>query len=140
MNIFDTSRFSKQIFIDSALITKFNDRDTIKYTKLTYTDSALSTKFKMVDTIKFTKQMYTDSALQTKLNINGNAISATIAKTDFINLLKGEYRKEFYGESQSFFMHKRLNLDIITTAGLIYPASDKIFVFPLPIEEQTNRN
>ena len=33
----------------------------------------------MVDTIKFTKQMYTDSALQTKLNINGNAISATIA-------------------------------------------------------------
>jgi hypothetical protein len=79
MNIFDTSRFSKQIFIDSALITKFNDRDTIKYTKLTYTDSALSTKFKMVDTIKFTKQMYTDSALQTKLNINGNAISATIA-------------------------------------------------------------
>ena len=79
MNIFDTSRFSKQIFIDSALITKFNDRDTIKYTKLTYTDSALSTKFKMVDTIKFTKQMYTDSALQTKLNLNGNALSATIA-------------------------------------------------------------
>ncbi|WAC39002.1 RagB/SusD family nutrient uptake outer membrane protein [Pedobacter sp. SL55] len=70
----------------------------------------------------------------------GATVSATIAKTDFINLLKGEYRKEFYGESQSFFMHKRLNLDIITTAGLIYPASDKIFVFPLPIEEQTNRN
>ena len=79
MNIFDTSRFAKQIFIDSALITKFNNTDTIKYTKLTYTDSALSSKFKMVDTIKFTKQMYTDSALQTKLNMNGNAISATIA-------------------------------------------------------------
>ena len=79
MNIFDTSRFTKQIFIDSSLSTKFNNTDTIKFTKLTYTDSALSTKFKMVDTIKFTKQIYTDSALQTKLNLNGNAISATIA-------------------------------------------------------------
>lgn len=79
MNNFDTSRFAKQIFIDSALITKFNNTDTIKYTKLTYTDSALSSKFKMIDTIKFTKQIYTDSALQTKLNMNGNAISATIA-------------------------------------------------------------
>lgn len=79
MNIFDTSRFAKQIFIDSSLSTKFNNNDTIKFTKLTYTDSALSTKFKMVDTIKFTKQMYTDSALQTKLNLNGNALSATIA-------------------------------------------------------------
>ena len=79
MNNFDTSRFAKQIFIDSALITKFNNTDTIKYTKLTYTDSALSSKFKIVDTIKFTKQMYTDSALQTKLNMNGNALSATIA-------------------------------------------------------------
>lgn len=70
----------------------------------------------------------------------GANISATVSKTDFINLLEGEYRKEFYGESQNFFMHKRLNLNIITTSGLIYPPSDKIFVFLLPIDEQVYRN
>lgn len=70
----------------------------------------------------------------------GNNVSATVSKTDFINLLEGEYRKEFYGESQNFFMHKRLNLSIITPSGLIYQPTDKIFVFPLPIAEQTQRN
>jgi len=70
----------------------------------------------------------------------GTNVSAGISKTDFINLLEGEYRKEFYGESQNFFMHKRLNLNVITTSGLIYPPSDKIFVFPLPIDEQAYRN
>ncbi|QPH39634.1 RagB/SusD family nutrient uptake outer membrane protein [Pedobacter endophyticus] len=70
----------------------------------------------------------------------GANVDATVAKNDFITLLEGEYRKEFYGESQNFFMHKRLNLGIITTVGLIYPPSDKIFVFPLPVDEQAYRN
>jgi len=70
----------------------------------------------------------------------GANVDATVSKNDFIALLEGEYRKEFYGESQNFFMHKRLNLGIITTVGLIYPPSDKIFVFPLPIDEQAYRN
>ncbi|MFC3559238.1 RagB/SusD family nutrient uptake outer membrane protein [Pedobacter jamesrossensis] len=70
----------------------------------------------------------------------GKAITADISKTDFINQLEGEYRKEFYGESQNFFMHKRLNLNIITTSGLIYPPTDKLFVFPLPVDELAYRN
>lgn len=70
----------------------------------------------------------------------GTNIASTISRTDFIGLLEGEYRKEFYGESQNFFMHKRLNLSVVTTSGLIYPASDKIFVFPLPVDEQSYRN
>lgn len=70
----------------------------------------------------------------------GASLSAGISKSDFINELEGEYRKEFYGESQNFFMHKRLNLNIVTTSGLIYPPTDKLFVFPLPVDEQAFRN
>jgi hypothetical protein len=70
----------------------------------------------------------------------GTGLSAGISKTDFINELEGEYRKEFYGESQNFYMHKRLNLNVITTQGLIYAPSDKLFVFPLPVDEQAYRN
>ena len=71
--------YSRITYVDSALSTKFKLKDTIIYTKQIYTDSALQTKFLLKDTIKFTKQIYTDSALQTKLNMNGNALSATIA-------------------------------------------------------------
>lgn len=70
----------------------------------------------------------------------GNNLLPGISKNNFIAALEGEYRKEFYGESQNFFMHKRLNLDIVTTSGFIYPANDNLFVFPLPIDEQAYRN
>lgn len=65
----------------------------------------------------------------------GNNLSTSISKLDFIKELEKEYRKEFYGESQNYFMHKRLNLDIVTTSGFIYPANNNLFVFPLPINE-----
>lgn len=64
----------------------------------------------------------------------------TIVKGDFIKELVKDARKEFYGESQIFYMHKRLNLDIFNTNGLIYPASDKIFVFPMSLDELGYRN
>ena len=67
-------------------------------------------------------------------------IPKTITKGDFIKELAKDARKEFYGESQIFYMYKRLNLDILTTSGLTYPASDKIFVFPVPLTELGYRN
>lgn len=70
----------------------------------------------------------------------GTELPKTISKPDFIKKLVDEARKEFYGESQIFYMHKRLNRDIINTNGMIYPASDKIFVFPLPLDELGYRN
>jgi hypothetical protein len=70
----------------------------------------------------------------------GTALSKTLSKPDFIKKLVEEARKEFYGESQIFYMYKRLNRDIINTNGLIYPASDRIFVFPLPLDELGYRN
>ncbi|RZK79124.1 MAG: RagB/SusD family nutrient uptake outer membrane protein, partial [Pedobacter sp.] len=70
----------------------------------------------------------------------GTEIPKSITKGDFIKKLVEEARKELYGESQIFFMHKRLNRDIINVNGMIYPASDKIFVFPLPLDELGYRN
>jgi len=46
-----------------------------------------------------------------------------------------EARKEFYGEGQLFYMYKRLNRNIVGLSGISYPASDKLFVLPLPIDE-----
>jgi hypothetical protein len=59
----------------------------------------------------------------------------TLGKTAFTNELVKEYRKETYGESQVFFTYKRLNLDLIASSGQIYPASNNIFVFPVPDDE-----
>ncbi|RZK99323.1 MAG: RagB/SusD family nutrient uptake outer membrane protein, partial [Pedobacter sp.] len=70
----------------------------------------------------------------------GTLVPKTLSKADFTKVLIEEARKEFYGESQIYFMHKRLNRDIINTNGLVYPASDKIFVFPLPLDELSYRN
>ena len=69
-----------------------------------------------------------------------DALPLSLSKTAFINALVKECRKEFYGESQIFFMYKRLNLDIVAASGQLYPASDNIFVFPVPEDELTYNN
>lgn len=70
----------------------------------------------------------------------GTPLPKNITKSAFIDKLVDEARKEFYGESQIFFMHKRLNKDVINVNGLIYPASNAIFVSPIPVDEQAYRN
>lgn len=79
------------------------------------------------------------NTVRTHRNI-GTLLTATVTKTKFMDELVKECRKEFYGESQIFFMHKRLNRDVIAANGQIYQASNSIFVFPLPIDEQTYSN
>jgi hypothetical protein len=64
----------------------------------------------------------------------GVAMSAA-NKQDFLNQLVQEARKEFYGESQIFYMYKRLGMPIQAPSGLSYPASNSIFVLPLPNNE-----
>ena len=46
----DTTKYTKQIWADSALLTKINFTDTIKYVKKIYADSSLLTKLKITDT------------------------------------------------------------------------------------------
>jgi len=70
----------------------------------------------------------------------GDGLPASIDKTEFLKQLLIECRKEFFSEGQIFYMYKRLNKDITNTNGLIFSASDKIFVLPLPVDEQAYRN
>jgi hypothetical protein len=70
----------------------------------------------------------------------GDGLPANIDKPEFFRKLITECRKEFFAESQIFYMYKRLNLDITNTNGLVYPANDRIFVLPLPQDEQAYRN
>lgn len=70
----------------------------------------------------------------------GTPLPKNISKTEFMDKLLIEARKEFYGESQIFFMYKRLNKDVINSNGMIYPASNTIFVSPIPVDEQAYRN
>jgi hypothetical protein len=56
-------------------------------------------------------------------------------KATLIQELVKEARKEFYGEGQIFYMYKRLNRNIPAQLGGSTPASDKIFVMPLPDNE-----
>jgi hypothetical protein len=60
---------------------------------------------------------------------------SAVNKQDFLNQLVQEARKEFYGESQIFYMYKRLGIPIVAPSGLSYPASNSIFVLPLPNNE-----
>ncbi len=57
------------------------------------------------------------------------------------DLLKYEYIRELYGEGQLFYLYKRLNSDIISsaTSSKNPKASDLIFVVPLPDTETENR-
>ena len=71
----------------TALDLKFNAADSSKYTKQSYIDAALLTKFNVADTSKYTKQVYTDSSLVTKLKLTDTAsmLSNRIGK-DTLNL------------------------------------------------------
>ena len=57
------------------------------------------------------------------------------------DLLENEYIRELYGEGQLFYLYKRLNTDVITSASTSKnpKASDKIFVVPMPDSETENR-
>lgn len=55
-------------------------------------------------------------------------------------LLDLEFFKEYFGEGQQFFRYKRLNQSIPACDGkTTYPASDKMFVLPIPDSEYANR-
>ncbi len=58
-----------------------------------------------------------------------------------VDLIYNERHKEFYGEGMRWFDMKKLNLDILSnTEYKTLPASDKIYVLPIPIEEFDFRN
>jgi hypothetical protein len=69
----DISKYTKQIWADSALITKINISDTIKYVKKTYTDSSLLTKLKITDTAVMLSNRIGKDTLSLSSRINAKA-------------------------------------------------------------------
>ncbi len=61
-------------------------------------------------------------------------------KNLFISELVKEYRKEFFAEGQLFYLFKRLNIPISAINGTATPASDNIFVLPIPDAEKQYGN
>jgi hypothetical protein len=53
----------------------------------------------------------------------------------FLRELAKEVRKETLAEGQLFYFYKRLNRGIVGPTGSIIPASNNIFVLPLPNDE-----
>lgn len=75
---------------------------------------------------------YLNTVLQNRGYIDPVAVPD---KETLMQELLKEARKEFYAEGQIFFMYKRLNRNIPSQIGGSTPASDKIFVMPLPDNE-----
>ena len=65
----------------------------------------------------------------------GTQLTSVASKEAFLRELIQEARKELYGEGQIFFMYKRLNRSIVGQSGINYPASNNLFVLPLPNDE-----
>lgn len=68
-------------------------------------------------------------------------LSALDEGTDLTqDLIDLDFFKEYFGEGQQFFRYKRLNQSILGNDGsTTYPASDKIFIIPIPNSEYANR-
>jgi hypothetical protein len=65
----------------------------------------------------------------------GTEIHGEASREVFLSELVKEYRKEFFAEGQVFYAYKRLNRDILGAQQIAIPASDKIFVLPMPDDE-----
>ncbi len=55
----------------------------------------------------------------------------------FRDELVNEITKEYWGEGQIFFTYKRFLLDMDGVNGKFYPASDKVYILPLPENEKS---
>lgn len=81
--------------------------------------------------------LYFDTEIQSRGLTSLSQRGVTLTK----DIIYNEYRKELFGEGQTWFNMKRLNKDIESNAeSRVIPASDKIYVIPIPEEEYEYRN
>ncbi len=83
------------------------------------------------------RQGDTDAALATlnTLRLARNLTALTALPADYYLELIREYRREFLGEGQLFFLYKRLNRETILTYPEVNIVAEKLYTFPLPITE-----
>lgn len=63
-----------------------------------------------------------------------NLTRLNVLPADFYQELIQEYRREFLGEGQLFFLYKRLNRPTILFS-LVDAVAEKVYTFPLPLSE-----
>lgn len=81
--------------------------------------------------------LYFDTELQSRGVTSLAQRGMTLTKDIIFN----EYRKELFGEGQTWFNMKRLNKDILSNLeNRTIPGSDKVYVIPVPEEEFEYRN
>ena len=105
LNAADTSKYTKRIWADSALLTKINNTDTIKYVKKTYADSSLVTKLRITDTAAMlSNRIGKDTlSLSNRINLKANLadfnnINTTLSsKLNLADTIK--YTKQTYADS-----------------------------------------
>jgi hypothetical protein len=108
LNAEDTSKYTKKIWADSALLTKINSSDTIKYVKKTYADSSLLTKLRITDTaVMLSNRIGKDTlSLSNRINLKANLadfnnINTTLSsKLNLADTIK--YTKQTYADSSLF--------------------------------------
>jgi hypothetical protein len=86
-----------------------------------------------------TKALDYFNTIRANRGIGSYMVTTVPDKKTFIDLLTKEARKEFYGESQMFYMYKRLNHEVIISSTSTKLPSNQIFVFPLPVDELAYR-
>lgn len=69
-----------------------------------------------------------------ELRVARNLTRLNILPADFYQELIQEYRREFLGEGQLFFLYKRLNRPTILYS-LVDAVAEKVYTFPLPLSE-----
>lgn len=83
------------------------------------------------------RQDDSEAALETlnELRVARNLTRLAAMPADFFLELIREYRREFLGEGQLFFLYKRLNREAILTNPEVNMVEEKLYTFPLPITE-----
>ncbi len=68
------------------------------------------------------------------LRVARNVLALDVLPSDYYTELIREYRREFIGEGQLFFMYKRLNRETVIGSD-VDMITEKAYTFPLPLSE-----
>lgn len=133
----------------SGTNTSVNTRYLAKYNETESTDNYYANKMVMLKLAEMYYilaecQYYMEESSLSALNAVREARGVTALNrepADFLSTLVTEFRKEFIGEGQLFYLYKRLNLENIENTDLNL-VDLKAYIFPLPQAEYdaANRN
>lgn len=139
-----TQDYRYTFLFKSGSSTHANNRYLMKYDEPTGTNTYYKYKMPLMRTSEMYlirseveyRQGDADAARATlnRLRVARNLPALNEMPADFELELIREYRREFLGEGQLFFLYKRLNRPVILYAE-VDAVAEKVYTFPLPITE-----